>query len=211
MPLLGENLLLQNVLFQTDLKMSKEGVCLWHMSETISTKCRCSFHIRNFHLVTLPEETNWSFGKKRFSTKANFISHISSVHMAERKYTCSLCDKRLPNKKDTKNHKRQHDDVPKLACGRLFGYKSSLIRHKESCGVTKNKCSVCDKQFVSRNALYGHRKAKHSNIIHICEKCGKSFKRKHSRIRHLKVVHKNDWCQWCKYWCVFIHLTSDRN
>ena len=37
--------------------------------------------------------------------------------------------------------------------------------------------SICDKQFVSRNALYGRRKTKHSNTMHICKICGKSFER----------------------------------
>ena len=183
-------------LLQMDPGSRKSYKCE-HCQKSFCSKYRLSFHVRNNHSFAPPQMTVCSFCDKRFSSRSNLNAHINLKHLGERKFACTACGKRYGAKKDLDSHTRQHHNEEKLKCdkcGSAFGYKSALGRHKESCGKKSKtcKCPTCGKMFVSRNALYMHKRGKHSNEVHICEVCGKSFERKFCHARHVREVHKDD-------------------
>ena len=168
-----------------------------HCQHSFTSKYRLTFHVSNYHSFMPPQSTVCSYCHKRFSNRSNLKAHVSNKHLGEKKFGCNVCDKRFGTKKDIEIHTRQHHGASKLSCekcGPSFGYKSALTRHIESCGKQTKcfKCPACEKMFISKNALYMHKRAKHRNEINICEICVKSFNKKFCHTWHVKEVHKND-------------------
>ena len=163
--------------------------------KTFRKRYRCTYHMKNMHSKDQPTDTVCHICDKRFSCKTSVRTHIAIVHMQMHRFQCDTCAKLFGRKKDLIDHERQHHSVKNQLkckkCGASFGYTSSFNRHQLSCGKTEkdHKCSVCNKYFLSSNALYGHKKAKHSNQLHVCEICGRSFERRSSYVRHVKDVH----------------------
>ena len=157
------------------------------------SKYRRSLHLKYFHSENPPTDTTCVACNKRFTTKTGLRHHIAMVHMNQRQYQCHSCEKRFYSKKDCDNHERQKhsDDKDKFSCercGAVFGYKSSLNRHMESCMIEDAvyQCPECLKWFRSKGSLYSHTRGKHSNLSFVCVKCGKTYERQYSYQRHMK-------------------------
>ena len=83
-----------------------------HCKNQFSTKYRYAFHIRNLHSKEPPDGTVSSMCNKRLSTRTAMNNHLTTVHMAEKTYSCPPCGKNLAYKKNLESHNRNHHDVP---------------------------------------------------------------------------------------------------
>ena len=83
-------------------------------------------------------------------------------------------------------------------CGKRFAHKSSLSRHRQSHKIRPVLlCLKCNKQYSRKDSFKNHEKIGQciKNIVKTsweCEVCGKTFGRKSSRTRHMKVHEKED-------------------
>jgi KRAB domain-containing zinc finger protein len=135
-------------------------------------ECGLSFQIRsrfNTHLKTHKKDIK---GPKECSIcKKMFVclsSHNRIVHMNERKYDCSMCDKK-------------------------FGKKSGLDRHILTVHEKQRNfaCSLCDKAFGEKAQLQKHTKTHSTFCKHCCENFNNIQEHftMHHQDKHIKKCH----------------------
>ena len=88
-------------------------------------------------------------------------------------------------------------------CGKTFGRKDTLKRHKDSAHeVSVFACLFCDKRFSRKDSLLKHSLKHLSGPVYECTLCTQKFNRKDNFERHKRIVHKLKWvlCLFCYVW-----------
>ena len=126
--------------------------------------------------------------------------HCSKIHKSKAKVSsiqstnyCNLCYVKFDRQSYLKNHQDKIHTEPEEA---FYTSTSQEIKHS----LLKIDCSLCDKKFISKNALKYHRQHSHKaerkddNSEICCEFCNQVFKWKNRRnLRtHMKSVHRVD-------------------
>ena len=123
----------------------------------------------------------------------------------EKTHVCRYCSSKFKHKHSVLKHENTCKSRPTPSikwlcedgCGREFGRKDALARHKKPCkGYKANHiCNVCDKMFHRYRDLERHMPL-HDRLINTCNNCGEQFKRevnltKHRKF-HCKVMRTDD-------------------
>ena len=106
------------------------GIC----GAVYHNKTSFHFHMRRVHMGNEVRKHICGTCHKRFLTAADLRIHFSRVHQGERKYWCSVCEKRYKSKVSLTYHERIHTgEKPHKCtlCDRTFHVPSYLQRHME--------------------------------------------------------------------------------
>eukprot|EP00092_Neocalanus_flemingeri_P019359 GFUD01020969.1.p1 GENE.GFUD01020969.1~~GFUD01020969.1.p1 ORF type:complete len:694 (+),score=147.76 GFUD01020969.1:33-2114(+) len=102
-------------------------------------------------------------------TRNSLSRHISVVHLDEKKFDCSDCDKHFATKADLVKHKKATHEED----------KNELI----ACDICNEKFKVC---YLKRHKYYKHTP---NNLPKHCNECGKEFKTREIMLKHVKKIH----------------------
>lgn len=96
----------------------------------------------------------------------NLNNHIRTVHGRERKFHCTLCDRRFSHSHHLKTHMNRHDNI------RPF------------------QCDQCVKAFFDKTTLREHIKSVHLNLkAYACKICSRTFNRSGNMRAHMLKTH----------------------
>lgn len=96
----------------------------------------------------------------------NLNNHIRTVHGRERKFHCTLCDRRFSHSHHLKTHMNRHD------------------------GIRPFKCQQCVKAFFDKTTLREHIKSVHLNLkAYACRICARTFNRSGNMRAHMLKTH----------------------
>ncbi|EYC30810.1 hypothetical protein Y032_0004g1785 [Ancylostoma ceylanicum] len=138
---------------------------------------------------------------KGFSRSSDLARH-SAVHGSDRKWKCTMCDRKYTHKTGLDSHIRMIHKNPLgtivscKICSQVFAKKSNLNRHikmQHPLGVTKAvlDCPECTCVFGNRRTLTRHRREAHGTDLfsaYCCRICNRCFP-KISLLRRHNLVH----------------------
>lgn len=131
---------------------------------------------------------------KCLSNRNNLTKHHKTVHLKEKNYHCTTCEKRFDSSYRLRIHQNSHQNIREFGCPlcpQRFLTSSALSRHKKTVhkqGVLY-ECNVCFRKFNIAYNMRAHM-VTHTGIKpHICQYCKADFQRKHKLVTHLKEVH----------------------
>nr|XP_023652536.1 zinc finger protein 335 isoform X5 [Paramormyrops kingsleyae] len=121
-------------------------------------------------------------------------------HEGTKPYKCDECDYTSVYKKDVIRHSAVHSkDKKKKSDQACFGVL-------QAPKVTQYPCPVCSRVYPMQKRLTQHMKTHSSEKPHMCDKCGKSFKKRYTFKMHL-LTHIQSYgtsrfkCEFCEYTC----------
>lgn len=109
------------------------------------------------------------------------------------------CDLEFRHNLRTHPTRRSFNECKK--CGKIYTYKSSLLKHSKSCGkiedstllIERFSCNYCDFETNGKVRLSAHIEAKHlqkdpdsENLLHVCGKCGRNYSYRSCLLKHIK-------------------------
>ncbi|XP_065075760.1 zinc finger protein 16-like [Ochlerotatus camptorhynchus] len=183
--------------------LSDRRCCFRKCLEVFETKQSLLEHVDRVHQVKQLENElrrkksthvcsicNCNFGSRRALKRHRLVKAKDIV--------CEQCGSAFASTFQLQSHVRQvHSNVPVRRdfkcdeCGRAFVSETNLQRHKE-LGHDKpsdNVCSICDKQFKSKENLWHHWRIHNKVETHECESCKKAGKR--YKFRDLKTLRRH--------------------
>ncbi|XP_040294005.1 zinc finger protein 135-like isoform X6 [Bufo bufo] len=118
-------------------------------------------------------------------------SHVFTQNIGHRVYKifpCSECGRHFGKKANLLRHKRSHTRPFFCGdCGKSFTFKFRLIEHQRfHTGEKPYSCPECGKRFMHRENLFKHQKIHNEERPFSCVECSKSFSQKSYLIEHLK-------------------------
>ena len=146
-----------------------------------------------------PKDIHCSICKKDFSNKQHLRDHIKGFHFKKTSHYCQQCKKYFTDASSLNVHTRAHDPSQLKfkcsVCSKGFLSKPNLDEHMPS--HSEDKLYVC--QFCKAKS-YKHLKGarEHEETCSqnpkakgpfLCRICGKKYKDKRGRKRHMKDVH----------------------
>uniref|UniRef100_W5MIX1 Zinc finger protein 335 n=1 Tax=Lepisosteus oculatus TaxID=7918 RepID=W5MIX1_LEPOC len=125
--------------------------------------------------------------KRWSSLKEHMFNHVGT-----KPYKCEECDYTSVYKKDVIRHSAVHNKDKRK--------KSDLIPK-----ITQYPCPVCNRVYPMQKRLTQHMKTHSTEKPHMCDKCGKSFKKRYTFKMHL-LTHIQSYgnrfkCEFCEYTC----------
>ncbi|XP_058846679.1 zinc finger protein 335-like isoform X6 [Acipenser ruthenus] len=114
-------------------------------------------------------------------------------HEGTKPYKCDECDYTSVYKKDVTRHSAVHSKDKKK--------KTELVPK-----ITQYPCPVCSRVYPMQKRLTQHMKTHSLEKPHMCDKCGKSFKKRYTFKMHL-LTHIQSYgnsrfkCEFCEYTC----------
>ena len=136
-----------------------------------------------------------------FTKKKNKYRHMRSVHIMNRTFKCSKCEKGFPYDNMKRHLIEVHDPDPVEECsscnhcGTKFANVDSKLRHADANFDDSNQavfiCQVCKKDFCNSKQLKMHMKKEHLE----CNMCGETFSRRSYLQAH--VSRKKTECSNC--------------
>ena len=142
-----------------------------------------------------------------FPTREGRRLHITSVHLRIPHFTCEICGKVCKGKTSFSNHvqvvhKRMSLDIKCRECEKVFINKSAMLGHRNIVHFPdKYKCHDCKKSFGYPGQLQRHKVVHSGEKNFQCEECGRKFKKKECLADH-KRTHTGEKpfaCQLCPY------------
>ncbi|KAL4218078.1 hypothetical protein ACF0H5_022815 [Mactra antiquata] len=172
-------------------------------------------HVDKMHLGIRPflcQICGLSFGEKH-----ELQSHITNRHSNERSYQCSHCPYSTAVKATFYTHLfnvhkvRADEDKRELLQCPYCPY-TSILKYRYQTHVNshtntrKYECKVCEKSFVSANALRSHTQWVHSDKVFSCSQCDYQTKTTQKLNEHIRVQHqlqgfKPYQCPYCSFRC----------
>lgn len=131
---------------------------------------------------------------KCLSNRNNLTKHHKTVHLKEKNYQCTTCEKRYDSSYRLRIHQNSHQNIRLFGCvlcPQRFITTSALSRHKKTVHKQGQlyECNVCFRKFNIAYNMRAHM-VTHTGIKpHICQYCKADFQRKHKLVTHLKEVH----------------------
>lgn len=131
---------------------------------------------------------------KCLSDRNNLTKHHKTVHLKEKNYQCSTCEKRYDSSYRLRIHENSHKGIRLFGCplcSQRFITTSALSRHKKTVHKQGElyECNVCFRKFNVAYNMRAHM-VTHTGIRpHNCQYCKADFQRKHKLVAHVKEVH----------------------
>ena len=136
-----------------------------------------------------------------FSEYSILASHITSVHLKPKPYSCSKCSESFltiqgmiehlaVHEEQNQSEEKVHEEVKHLP--NFDGKRNDDLKFKvESVHDKKKpfKCSVCDSRFAKKRQFNGHMSTHNFDRKFKCEICGYRFKQVHHLKDHNATVH----------------------
>lgn len=169
---------------------------------------------QSINTVIREKEKEFSCTQCPFQTNnENVLNNHMSLHSLDRRYQCSVCQKRFPTQGVCNAHlRRVHSEFANREYSRSVRKAEVHITDKEiqlelSCntckrtfesrtGYTKHMgfhntrrpaaCKICKLRFKTKSDLAHHQKYHKSKHIYVCKKCNWRFARKDSYNCHMK-------------------------
>ncbi|XP_066558306.1 zinc finger protein 335 isoform X2 [Amia ocellicauda] len=137
-----------------------------------------------------------SYRCKRWSSlKEHMFNHVGT-----KPYKCDECDYTSVYKKDVIRHSTVHNKDKKKKTDLLSLGFSQIPK------ITQYPCPVCNRVYPMQKRLTQHMKTHSTEKPHMCDKCGKSFKKRYTFKMHL-LTHIQSYgnsrfkCEFCEYTC----------
>ncbi|NXA55972.1 ZN335 protein, partial [Nothocercus julius] len=133
-----------------------------------------------------------SYRSRRWSSlKEHMFNHVGS-----KPYKCEECNYTSVYKKDVIRHSTVHSR------DRLLIFVLSLQPPK----LNSFPCPVCNRIYPMQKRLTQHMKTHSTEKPHMCDKCGKSFKKRYTFKMHLlthiqAIANRRFKCEFCEYVC----------
>ncbi|XP_021422787.2 zinc finger protein 335 isoform X1 [Oncorhynchus mykiss] len=171
----------------------------------------------------------WICGS-RFLSQDDLRFHVDSHQGNDPEcFKCLQCNYRCKRWSSLKEHMFNHQGNKPFKCEECdysSVYKKDVIRHSaihnkdkktksESCGLSDSQqvpkvlsfpCPVCHRVYPMQKRLTQHMKTHSAEKPHMCDKCGKSFKKRYTFKMHLlthiqSVDNSRFKCEFCDYDC----------
>ena len=138
----------------------------------------------------------------------NLMTHIKQVHIAGKKFTCSICGKIYSSKQAKDNHKQSLHTRQCQNCSRyvveVIPWEKGIDRRSKrhilcKCGAKVTICTKVGRSKESQHSSGEHQKQSHEKYA--CVTCGKLFSTKTHCQRH-SMTHNDDKvfsCNKCDY------------
>ncbi|KAM4034003.1 zinc finger protein 335 isoform 2-T2 [Anomaloglossus baeobatrachus] len=158
----------------------------------------------------------------RFLTQEDYSFHVNSHDISDpQMFKCQQCSYQCRRWSSLKEHMFNHlGNKPHKCdqCNYTSVYKKDVLRHsavhqqerKKKClMIAKNisyPCPVCNRVYTMQKRLTQHLKTHSTEKPHMCDKCGKAFKKRYTfknhLLTHLHCVEENRYkCEFCEYMC----------
>ncbi|XP_077107807.1 zinc finger protein 335 isoform X1 [Ranitomeya variabilis] len=158
----------------------------------------------------------------RFLTQEDYSFHVNSHDSNDpQMFKCQQCSYQCRRWSSLKEHMFNHQGNKPHKCDQCnytSVYKKDVIRHsavhqqerKKKClMIAKNisyPCPVCNRVYTMQKRLTQHMKTHSTEKPHMCDKCGKAFKKRYTfknhLLTHLNCVEENRYkCEFCDYMC----------
>ncbi|XP_062314261.1 zinc finger protein 335 isoform X3 [Osmerus eperlanus] len=121
-------------------------------------------------------------------------------HEGNKPFKCEECDYSSVYRKDVIRHSATHNKDKKI--------KTELVAlHVSQCPrVSQFACPVCHRVYPMQKRLTQHMKTHSTEKPHMCDKCGKSFKKRYTfkvhLLTHIQTLGDSSFkCEFCDYTC----------
>nr|XP_040049537.1 zinc finger protein 335-like isoform X1 [Gasterosteus aculeatus aculeatus]XP_040049538.1 zinc finger protein 335-like isoform X1 [Gasterosteus aculeatus aculeatus] len=163
----------------------------------------------------------WICGS-RFLTQEDLHFHVDSHEGNEPElFKCLQCNYRCKRWSSLKEHMFNHEGTKPFKCDECdytSVYKKDVIRHTAVHKKDKKRktelvpkvseflCPVCRRVYPMQKRLTQHMKTHSSEKPHMCDKCGKSFKKRYTfkmhLLTHIQSLGDSKFkCEFCDYTC----------
>uniref|UniRef100_A0A8V5GM51 Uncharacterized protein n=1 Tax=Melopsittacus undulatus TaxID=13146 RepID=A0A8V5GM51_MELUD len=150
----------------------------------------------------------------RFLTHDDLRFHVNS-HEANNPqlFKCLQCSYRARRWSSLKEHMFNHVGSKPYKCEECnytSVYKKDVIRHSavptDCPALNSFPCPVCNRIYPMQKRLTQHMKTHSTEKPHMCDKCGKSFKKRYTFKMHLlthiqAIANRRFKCEFCDYVC----------
>ncbi|MEQ2280812.1 hypothetical protein AMECASPLE_023793 [Ameca splendens] len=162
----------------------------------------------------------WICGS-RFLTQEDLRFHIDSHEGNDPElFKCLQCSYHCKRWSSLKEHMFNHEGTKPFKCEMCdysSVYKKDVLRHSAVHSKEKKRkkelapkvlefpCPVCGKVYPMQKRLTQHMKTHSSEKPHMCDKCGKSFKKRYTfkmhLLTHIQSLGDKFKCEFCDYSC----------
>lgn len=162
----------------------------------------------------------WICGS-RFLTQEDCRFHVNSHEGNDpERFKCLQCNYHCKRWTSLKEHMFNHEGTKPFKCEECeytSVYKKDVIRHASVHRKIKKKpepvqkvsefpCPICHRVYPVQKRLTQHMKTHSSEKPHMCDKCGKSFKKRYTfkmhLLTHIQSLGDNKFkCEFCEYTC----------
>ncbi|XP_033826116.1 zinc finger protein 335-like [Periophthalmus magnuspinnatus] len=162
----------------------------------------------------------WICGS-RFLTQEDLRFHVDSHEGNDPElFKCLQCNYHCKRWTSLKEHMFNHEGTKPFKCDECdytSVYKKDVLRHAAVHRKVKKKpdmgsktsefpCPICHKVYPLQKRLTQHMKTHSSEKPHMCDKCGKSFKKRYTfkmhLLTHIQSLGENKFkCEFCEYTC----------
>ncbi|KAM6925491.1 zinc finger protein 335 [Xenentodon cancila] len=162
----------------------------------------------------------WICGS-RFLTQEDLRFHVDSHEGSDPElFKCLQCNYRCKRWSSLKEHMFNHEGTKPFKCEECdysSVYRKDVIRHSAVHNKEKKRktelapkmsefpCPVCGRVYPMQKRLTQHMKTHSSEKPHMCDKCGKSFKKRYTfkmhLLTHIQSLGDNKLCEFCDYSC----------
>ncbi|XP_054643487.1 zinc finger protein 335-like isoform X3 [Dunckerocampus dactyliophorus] len=158
----------------------------------------------------------------RFLTQDDLRFHVESHEGNDPElFKCLQCNYRCKRWSSLKEHMFNHEGTKPFKCEKCdysSVYRKDVVRHSAVHSKDKKKkkvmvmalsefpCPVCRKVYPMQKRLTQHLKTHSAEKPHMCDKCGKSFKKRYTfkmhLLTHIQTVGDSKFkCEFCDYTC----------
>jgi len=153
-------------------------------------------HIKDVHTEYESADVTCSYCNKQMKNPNSLKFHIKSMHTDNdgEQHVCDECGKPFRSRKYLRCHYVSTHKTDEQQCDQCFKIcRNSLYlsQHlKRMHGPAESiPCDVCSKICTSKARLYHHKKHMHELERCVCDQCGKEFRNKWLRKKHVRWTH----------------------